>query len=259
MQNQEFLEKVRKEAGLRDEEEAQRASEAVFEALRARVSHGTGDEVAVQLPRELRQLWESGILEHIARAVSGFERLDLDEFLIRVRDTADLDDAQQAERATRAVFRALHEQIAPASEEMLLNELPADIRRFWEASATASMRREEAPAQERIGELPPETEGEEEAPMAAEELPPGQYDSTAIGPSAAEVFRSAEQIRREIEELLEANTEVDASQINVEVHQGRVTLRGAVASPVERDAAAHVAAEALGAIEVNNELAARGQ
>lgn len=226
MQTEEFLKKVRIRAGLKDNEEARRATDAVFGALKARISHGGGHNVADQFPKELKKLWESGIVEHIVDSLAGVEHMNLNRFLARVQDAAHLANTDEAEGVTRAVFMTMYEQISPGAVSAISHQLPEDIRALWQTSR---------PAEEMVGEE-------------------GKYGSEAIGPAAASVFRSDEQLERDIEELLEVSDEVDAEKIDVHVQQGAVTLRGVVRTSAEWEAAGRVAFKALGTKEVHNEL-----
>lgn len=145
MQTEEFIKKVRVRAGLDDNEQAKKSIDSVFDALRARISHEGGDNVASQLPKELKEMWEAGLMEHLKRAVTGFERMDLGGFLAKVADEAGLQDIGQSETVTRAVFRTLQEQITPGASKAIENQLPPDIRDFWVSSAPQAEETTETP------------------------------------------------------------------------------------------------------------------
>ncbi len=53
----EFLERVKHEAGLTSGEAARRLTAAVFAALKAQLSPGEARDVAAQLPQDLKDLW----------------------------------------------------------------------------------------------------------------------------------------------------------------------------------------------------------
>jgi uncharacterized protein (DUF2267 family) len=53
----EFLQRVKHEAGLLSGDAARRLTEAVFAALRTQLSPGEADDVWAQLPRDLKTLW----------------------------------------------------------------------------------------------------------------------------------------------------------------------------------------------------------
>ncbi|MCE5198809.1 DUF2267 domain-containing protein [bacterium] len=366
MQAEEFLRKVQDRAGLPEDPNhgpARRATEAVFETLRARISHQGGDNVAAQLPKELKDMWESGLLEHIQRAISGFERMDLGVFVARVSEKTNIDDMQKVENVTRAVFATLQEQITPGAREAVSHQLPPDLREFWETALSTQVgppyemeapvqesyisrqHAEEAAepmAEEEVGARPwgPETDlpsgadvemvtsgaeaqvrdigegtdvrepgeeplteeagfeaegvrtdipeeamgirgeepeayeleegapegeavmshvpGEEEVHPPSEErvtmtMPPDELEGRT-GPASEHQYRLDPELTREIEEMLESSDEVDASNIDVFVQAGNVTLRGHVKTAHERDTAIHVASKALGIGEIRSEL-----
>lgn len=273
MQSAEFIRRVRTRVGLPDNEHAKRATEAVLEALRARISHEGGRNVAAQLPKELREMWESGVWEHVARSLTGFEGLDLGEFLTRVADLAGLADVDQAETVTRAVFVTLREQITAGAQHTLEAQFPDDIREFWRECVPPKQEPEiqempyefEAPVPTTTDELPaaagpgagPETgvQAPSKSPVDTHAPPPyGRYGPEQVGPAAASVSRSDAQIRDEIEDLLESNDQVEAEKIDVYVQAGQVTLIGTVNEPTARATAERIAREALGATAVRNEI-----
>lgn len=305
MRADEFVKKVSERAGIADREQAKRATEAVLETLRARISHRSGDNVAAQLPADLKQMWESGTLEHLFRSMTGVERMDLGAFLARVAAIARLADIRQAETVTRAVFITMREQITEGAQKTVESELPDDIRQFWEDSrpgaeaegpfemeapveptpeemagartwgpetdlpSGSDVEMAEAQIEAQVRDLGgrdilgmaagPETPGEEERaePPAAERVeivpPPGERESTA-GPGSDAYYRADAELTQEIEQMLGASDEVDASDINVFVQAGNVVLRGHVKTAGERDAASHIAARALGVGDIRNEL-----
>ena len=53
----EFLQRVKHEAGLLSGEAARRLTEAVFAVLKTQLSPGEADDVLAQLPRDLKKLW----------------------------------------------------------------------------------------------------------------------------------------------------------------------------------------------------------
>lgn len=228
MQADEFLKKVRSRAGLSSDERARQVTDAVFETIRARISHGGADNIASQLPKDIKKLWESGMVEHLARSLSGVERMDLSEFLARVQNAAHLGSVDEAEEVTRAVFRTLQEQITSGSRYAIQSQLPEDIRDLWLTSA------------------PP--------PNEKREQPAGRYGSEEIGPAAVSLQRTDQQIAEEVRELLDSSDLLDGEKIEVHVQQGSVVLRGVVGSPSEWEEAEKAASEVLGVTEVKNDL-----
>jgi uncharacterized protein (DUF2267 family) len=53
----EFLQRVKHEAGLLSGAAAQRLTQAVFSALKAQISAGEAEDVLAQLPKDLKALW----------------------------------------------------------------------------------------------------------------------------------------------------------------------------------------------------------
>ena len=267
MQTEEFLKKVKQRAGLVDNDSAKRASKAVFETLRVRISHEGGDNVAAQLPKELKDLWESDMLEHVRRKIMGGERFDLGGFFAHVAQELGLENITQAETITRAVFMSLNEQITQGARQSISHQLPQDIREFWESSIA-----EQGPPYEweaPVEEMPQETivfaETEEE--IKAKQGPTPTVHTPAMdrvtmssehtgieGPASAEHYRSDPQLAEEIEDMLYESNELDPGQIEVFVERGNVTLRGMVKTPQEREVAIRIASEALGVGEIRSEL-----
>ncbi|MEN6357349.1 MAG: DUF2267 domain-containing protein [Armatimonadota bacterium] len=261
------MKKIKQRAGLVDNESAKRASKAVFETLRVRISHEGGDNVAAQLPKELKDLWESSVFEHVQRKVMGGERFDLGGFLAGVARKLGLDDISQAETVTRAVFMSLHEQITQGAVQSVSHQLPQDIREFWESStAEQTFPYEwEAPVETMEQETITFAETEEEIKAKQETTPavhPPSMDRVTMasehagieGPASAEYYRSDAQLAVEIEEMLSESDELDPEHIEVFVERGNVTLRGSVKTPQEREVAIEIASEALGVGEIRSEL-----
>lgn len=169
MQADEFIKKVRVRAGFDNNDQARKATTVVFETLRARISHAGGDNLAAQLPKELKDIWESGPLEHLIRSIKGVEHLDLGGFLARVAKEADLKDIQEAESVTRAVFMTLEEQITPGMIHAVEHQLPHDIKQFWMDCAPKEAVELHEPLQEEpvIGPLEMEAPVETDAEMLA--------------------------------------------------------------------------------------------
>ena len=284
MTTDEFLTRVKDRAGLVDLHDAQRACEVVFQILRALLAHSTGDRIAGELPIELKKLWESGIVDHVIRSMSGVEKMNMLKFLDRVREDARLHTRDQAVIVAQAVLATLNEQLSHAVKKDMVREFPNDVHEFWKSSFSveeegavyasahgswfesememteegeveASSRIADPPNQKETRALPEETGvrgGSVEAGRI--DLPEGQYGSDKIGPSAAEVYRSDQQLKNEIEDLLNASDEVDAEDIHVNVQQGNVTLSGTVGSQQQKIIAECVASDALGVVSISNEL-----
>lgn len=62
MHRREFYARVRKEADLRSELEARDGTLAVFAALKEQLSPGEADDIAAQLPKDLKEVWATAQL-----------------------------------------------------------------------------------------------------------------------------------------------------------------------------------------------------
>lgn len=250
MNTDEFLTRVRDRAGLIDYQDAQRACEVVFQTLNALLAHSSRDKIVDELPDELKKSWESSMIGHLTRSVKGVEDINMLEFLDRVRNEARLQTRDQAVIVTQAVFATLNEHLSHSVKRDMVRELPNDIHEFWKSSFKVVL----SPGQESRA-LPEEVEARESSVTeSSADLPGGQYGSGKIGPSAAEIYRSDQQIESEVKDLLDASDEIDASEINVTVQQGRVTLKGIVKNSAEKNAAERIASDALGVTEIKNKL-----
>ena len=82
----------------------------------------------------------------------------------------------------------------------------------------------------------------------------GEYDSSLIGPARADLFRTADEIKHDVEQLIAENELLFGSDIDVSVESGVVTLRGRVRDQAACDEAVNAAREVLGVVDVRNEL-----
>ena len=57
LHRREFLERVRRDAALDSVLQAERATDAVFAALKDQISEGEADDIMAQLPRDLKRQW----------------------------------------------------------------------------------------------------------------------------------------------------------------------------------------------------------
>jgi uncharacterized protein (DUF2267 family) len=105
---------------------AKRATAAVFHALRDRLTAEEAEQVAAQLPLELKDVWHGG--EAAGRRPV---KMDKREFYARVEREAGLTTTPQAHWTTLAVFAALKEQLSPGEAEDVLAQLPKDLKEIW--------------------------------------------------------------------------------------------------------------------------------
>ncbi|WKU05464.1 DUF2267 domain-containing protein [Micromonospora sp. HUAS LYJ1] len=117
----EFLESVRRQAGL-PSTEAANVIRATLTTLAERISGGEARDLAAQLPEEYRG--------YLHKEVEFAETLDRVEFLNEVRTRAGLDD-QRAVEGARAVLMTLREAMSADAFENLDSELSEDIRQLF--------------------------------------------------------------------------------------------------------------------------------
>jgi uncharacterized protein (DUF2267 family) len=98
----------------------------VLHALRDRLTAEEADQVAAQLPRELKEIWSEG--DAVERQPLKMHR---EEFFERVKREAGLPSTRQARWSTLAVFAALKEQLSPGEAEDVLSQLPKDLKEVW--------------------------------------------------------------------------------------------------------------------------------
>jgi uncharacterized protein (DUF2267 family) len=113
---EDFVETVAERAELPGAD-AQRAACATLATLAERLSTGEVEDLAEHLPVELRACLDEA---------AAHEAFPVDEFLRRVAQRADLDDAT-ARRAARALFIALGRAVGPEELHDVRSELPKDF------------------------------------------------------------------------------------------------------------------------------------
>lgn len=121
-----FYRIVMETSGDRNREAAKRVTAAVLHALRDRLTAEEADQVAAQLPAELKRVWEEG-----ERAERRPLKLKRPAFYERIRVEAALPSTRQARWQTLAVFAALKEQLSPGEAEDVLAQLPKDLKEVW--------------------------------------------------------------------------------------------------------------------------------
>jgi uncharacterized protein (DUF2267 family) len=126
MTTQTFYRTVMATSGDKNRDTARRTTAAVLHALRDRLMPEEADQVAAQLPHELKEVWAEG--EPSARRPLKTHR---EEFYERVRREAGLESAAQARWSTLAVFAALKEQLSSGEAEDVLAQLPKDLKEVW--------------------------------------------------------------------------------------------------------------------------------
>src|SRR5262245_28366264 len=109
---------------------------AVFQELSHRLTAGEAADVASQLPTGLKRLWNGGAVERRESSDRPVEKIHRAELIGRVRWRAVLPDDNEAERAVRAVFRALQRLLgSPTGREGeawdIFSQLPKDLKELW--------------------------------------------------------------------------------------------------------------------------------
>lgn len=133
MRTYEFYRTVMATGGVASREVARRATAAVFHALRDRLQPAEADQVAAQLPVELKAVWHAG--EALERAPV---RTNRQRFYERVKAEADLTSIADARAATRAVFAALELALTPGEAEDVVAQLPKDLKGVWTTARAAA-------------------------------------------------------------------------------------------------------------------------
>jgi uncharacterized protein (DUF2267 family) len=126
MQTATFYRAVMGASSGRSREEAKRVTAAVFHALRDRLTPQEADQLAAQLPGELKEVWQAG-----ERTERKPVKLHRQAFYQRVMKEAGLSSTRQARWMTLAVFGALKESLSPGEAEDVLAQLPKDLKELW--------------------------------------------------------------------------------------------------------------------------------
>lgn len=125
----EFLSRVQRRAGL-DREVAELVAQATLTTLAVRITRGEAEDLAVQLPVELRP-W-------LQLTGSEAERFSTREFIRRVAQGVPVLDRQEAEDAVAAVLVTLREAVSEKEVSDLFSQLPDDMLRLFSLRATGS-------------------------------------------------------------------------------------------------------------------------
>jgi uncharacterized protein (DUF2267 family) len=112
-----FTDAVAKRGHL-EREQAERAVAATLTTLSQRLTPGEANDLAGQLPRELK----SPFMGERAEA----ETFGADEFVRRVAEAAEMDD-EEARQAVGAVLTTLRDAVAPEQLDDVLAQLPRDF------------------------------------------------------------------------------------------------------------------------------------
>jgi uncharacterized protein (DUF2267 family) len=120
MQYDEFISKISERSGL-DRAQAEAVTRATLKTLAQRITRGEADDLAAQLPKELK--------EPLVTVPEAAEPFDADEFERRVAQQAGL-PADEAADGIRAVFSALAESLTGGEFKDMLSQLPEEYGRL---------------------------------------------------------------------------------------------------------------------------------
>ena len=123
MQYEEFLNKVQDRIGPAQPDEARRAIIATLETLGERVSGGEANDLAEQLPKELK--------EPLQQAGEDNEEFSLDEFLRRVGEREDV-ETDIARNYASAVMTVLREAVTGGELDNIRAQLPQEFDPLFE-------------------------------------------------------------------------------------------------------------------------------
>jgi uncharacterized protein (DUF2267 family) len=121
-----FLSRVQERAGL-DRGRAEDVTEAVLSTLADRITRGEAEDLAAELPPEMRP-W----LLMTGPAAEGFSAR---EFIWRVGRRVPGLDREEVERAVSAVLSTLREAVSPKEVRDMFSQLPADILALFSVRA----------------------------------------------------------------------------------------------------------------------------
>ena len=133
MNHDTFIGQVQHRARLDSRGAAEDATRSTLETLGERISEGTAENLAAQLPPEI------GL--HLRRTAAGDgERFDLDDFfaLITERSSPGVDEAEAVFRA-RCVFEVVDEATQGNLMGKLRDQLPAEYDRLIASGSTGRM------------------------------------------------------------------------------------------------------------------------
>lgn len=131
MNKGEFLHRVRDLTGIAEREQAERVTNAVLGTLCGRITRDEASDLEAQLPEGIDAMCRGNVLKDLVSRVKGPSKLEREAFLAHVQEEAKLSDATEADRATRAVFHTLKEQITEGEAGDVASQLPARLKIMW--------------------------------------------------------------------------------------------------------------------------------
>jgi uncharacterized protein (DUF2267 family) len=126
MTMQAFLRTVQAKVGGIDRAAAERATAAVFHALRDRLTPIEAEQLAAQLPTPLKRIWHGGEVPGRRPA-----RIRREAFYRRLGAEAGVPTRREAQELTLGVLAALKEAISPGEADDVWAQLPKDLKEIW--------------------------------------------------------------------------------------------------------------------------------
>lgn len=120
MDKHQFLTEVKNELRLKDMAEAETASRSVLAALTDRITDEEANDLASQLPHDLR--------DFIRRRTGPLQKMDMDTFVSRIQGDLDLETWDQAARVAAGVFAVLKRAVSPGEWEDVVSQLPRELQ-----------------------------------------------------------------------------------------------------------------------------------
>jgi uncharacterized protein (DUF2267 family) len=120
-----FTKTAAQRAGM-PEDTTERVERATLRTLADRITGGEAHDLASQLP--------TGLKESLAPVQEQAEAFDLDEFVRRVAERADV-GVEEARTGAAAVLTTVREAVSPGEFEDLLAQLPQDYRELVGATS----------------------------------------------------------------------------------------------------------------------------
>jgi uncharacterized protein (DUF2267 family) len=124
MQKEHFLRRVQQYANIETREMGERLCNVVLGLLSVRLTEEERRDLISQLPWGIKEMLKVGEGKEVIK----FHK---DEFLERVMKEGQLENTEMAERAAKAVFKVLKEQITKGEADDVTAQLPKDLKEMW--------------------------------------------------------------------------------------------------------------------------------
>lgn len=133
-----FANQVMEQANLPSREQAEQGSQIVLSLLSHRLTRQESRDVADQLSKELRQIWNSDTWINNYMSITGHEQLKFrhkEELYALIQNEIDKRQLPVgAEKLAIAVFHTLKEQISDGEIRDIAAQLPEEIEQVWMAA-----------------------------------------------------------------------------------------------------------------------------